>query len=424
MESYLVIGGCGFLGRNLVEALLTRGAHVAVFDLVQRHFDTNIQFFTGDITDEESVTVAIQKSHATTIFHTASPTPGLAAQGVYEKVNVEGTKTIISAAMANGVKYLVYTSSAGLLFDGSDLHDVDERLLPPDVAMDAYNGTKAIAEKLVIEANGIRGLKTVAIRPSGIFGPGDSQGVIQISSVVDRGQTNVKIGSNDNLTDWTYVDNVVKGHLLAADKLALPDNRSREEIIGATLPTISLTTGERRIPTSLARPIGPAVERPPNADELERAFREPRATEERSYMRSKYDPLTPEAIEREESDPFQVAGQVFNITNGEPVCFWDFTHAMMLGFGAPQEKTGKWTLPRSVGYVFACATELSNWLTGKAPTFTRLRVEYMCSVRYYNIEKARRILGYEPNVGLKEAIQRTTEWWKKSQQEIADSKQR
>jgi nucleoside-diphosphate-sugar epimerase len=68
------------------------------------------------------------------------------------------------------VKALVYTSSASLLFNEENLTDIDERLLPPEVPIDAYNGTKAIAEKHVLEANGKQGLKTVALRPSGIFG--------------------------------------------------------------------------------------------------------------------------------------------------------------------------------------------------------------------------------------------------------------
>ena len=94
----------------------------------------------------------------------------MAKQELYYKVNVEGTKAVIAASLAHGVKYLVYTSSAGLVFDGQDAIDVDERLPPPDKAMDAYNNTKGIAEKLVIEANGKQGLKTVSLRPAGIFG--------------------------------------------------------------------------------------------------------------------------------------------------------------------------------------------------------------------------------------------------------------
>ena len=61
-DSYLVIGGCGFLGRHIVEHLLARGEKsVAVFDLVQRHFDPEVQFYTGDITEESQISDAIRK---------------------------------------------------------------------------------------------------------------------------------------------------------------------------------------------------------------------------------------------------------------------------------------------------------------------------------------------------------------------------
>lgn len=89
---------------------------------------------------------------------------------LYWRVNVDGTRTIIAAAQACGVRKLVFTSSAGLVFNGGDLVNVDERTAPPEKAMDAYNESKAKAEELVLSNNGVKGLLTVSLRPAGIFG--------------------------------------------------------------------------------------------------------------------------------------------------------------------------------------------------------------------------------------------------------------
>ncbi len=90
---------------------------------------------------------------------------------LFFKVNVQGTKTIISAAVETGVRKLVYTSSAAVVFDGvSQCIDIDERLPPPAQALDPYNESKLKAEQAVLAANGKNGLLTVALRPSGIYG--------------------------------------------------------------------------------------------------------------------------------------------------------------------------------------------------------------------------------------------------------------
>ncbi|QRW12200.1 3-beta hydroxysteroid dehydrogenase/isomerase family protein [Ceratobasidium sp. AG-Ba] len=333
-ESYLVIGGSGFLGRHIVEALIARGeAEVAVFDIVQRHHD--VRFFSGDITNENEVADAIQK-----------------ANEIYWKVNVDGTKAIISAAQANGVRKLVYTSSAGVVFNGEDLVDVDERLEYPEVPMDAYNETKAEAEKLVLNANGEKGLLTVAIRPAGIFGPGDRQVMKGLMEVVKNGQTKFQIGSNTNLFDWTYVTNVAHAHLLAADKLdqTLP---SKEDMLNSPLPPVSLTTepNPHRIPTSSARPLD-------------------------------------SALAKEEVSPLAVAGQAFFITNGEPVYFWDFTRAVWRATGhVPSSRV---VFPKDIGMALAGAAEWWSWITGVKQ-------------------------GSRGSVGLEEGIQRMADWWKQEQ---------
>jgi len=69
-------------------------------------------------------------------------------------------------------------------------------------------------------------------------------------------------------------------------------------------------------------------------------------------------------------------------------------------------------LPKPVGFAVATLAEWWGWLSGREPTFTRFRVTFTCAHRWHNIEKARRVLGYEPQVGLEEGMRRTVEWWK------------
>lgn len=94
-------------------------------------------------------------------------------------MNVDGTKAIIAACVQQGVTKLVFTSSAGVIFDGGDIINADERTPLPETPLDAYNESKAKAEEAVLQANGIGGLWTVALRPAGIFGYAGSTSVTQ-----------------------------------------------------------------------------------------------------------------------------------------------------------------------------------------------------------------------------------------------------
>ncbi|KAF5369441.1 hypothetical protein D9758_002522 [Tetrapyrgos nigripes] len=452
-DVYLVIGGSGFLGRHIVEQLKDRGDNVSVFDIVQRTED--VPFYSGDISDQAQVATALRRSGTTCIIHTASPPAALNDPALYWKVNVDGTKAVIAAAVECGVRKLVYTSSAGVVFNGADLTDVDERLPPPDQPMDAYNESKAKAEEAVIEANGKGNLLTTALRPAGIFGPGDRQMMAGLYRVFEDGKTHFQIGDNNNLFDWTYVGNVAYAHLLAADKLETPPpapplaslksgkseiEKSEGEVddelilnppdltpdemslITTGLPPMDLTTGRHRVPTSEARPLGPYVDPPPNASTLLSNFEKPDTSYlNRPVARTRFDQLSEVSLTRAKltnptKHPLQVAGNVFYITNGEPCYFWDLPRLIWKEldsvFPGHRKKRGYLKMPRSVGLAVAYMFEIIGWVVGKEAILTRYRVTYSCVNRWYNIEKARRVLGYEPQVGLQEGARRMVDWWK------------
>ncbi|EDK41775.2 hypothetical protein PGUG_05873 [Meyerozyma guilliermondii ATCC 6260] len=237
MNSVLLIGGSGFLGLHLIEQFSRRSPNtkIHVFDVrplpekISKYFTfdpKSVTFHGGDITSEDDLSDAIKGSKCDVIVHSASPMHG-APQQIYNKVNVEGTRTLISAAKKQNVKALVYTSSAGVIFNGQDVMNADESWPYPEVHMDGYNETKAIAETEVLKCNDIDGLATVCLRPAGIFGPGDRQLIPGLRGVLKMKQTKFQVGDNNNLFDWTYVGNVADAHVLAAQKILSSSTRSQ-----------------------------------------------------------------------------------------------------------------------------------------------------------------------------------------------------
>lgn len=229
-----------------------------------------------------------------------------------------------------------------------------------------------------------------------------------LAKVFENKQTNYQVGDNNNLFDYTYVTNVAKAHLLAADKLGTTLDKTKADVLAKHLPPVTLSVGSRKIPTSDARPVGPAIEPTARHEKLNQAFRSDQEEESRPVLRSRYDQFSDQALETAEVDPLQVAGQAFFITNGEPVYFWDLPRAVWRAMGDPMDKS-YFKLPKEIGLVLASLSEFWGWLVGKEVTFTRFRVTFSCATRWYNIEKARRVLGYEPEVGMKEGLERTME---------------
>lgn len=99
------------------------------------------------------------------------------------------------------------------MFDGRDLVGVDESAPYTARPMDYYTQTKVAGERLVLDANS-DSLATVALRPSGIFGEGDSVMVPTFVRQARAGKMKYIIGPGTNVWDFTYVGNVAQAHVL------------------------------------------------------------------------------------------------------------------------------------------------------------------------------------------------------------------
>jgi len=111
---------------------------------------------------------------------------------------------------------LVFTSSPSVVHGGGDIEGSNESLPYPDHFNSPYPATKALAEQLIIAANGT-GLHTVSLRPHLVWGPGDNHLLPGIMERVKNGK--LRLPGPDKLIDTIYIDNAAKAHLLALDKL-------------------------------------------------------------------------------------------------------------------------------------------------------------------------------------------------------------
>jgi 3beta-hydroxy-delta5-steroid dehydrogenase/steroid delta-isomerase len=215
----LVFGGSGFLGSNLARALIARGSRVRVFDLrAPAEAIPGTEVILGDVGDADAVAKACQGID--TVFNTAaildfSRYPKAAQRERSERVNVRGVENVIAGSRAHGVKRLVHTSTNNVTLDGPVV-DGDETWPYAEGAPDLYTQTKIRGEKAVLAANGVGELRTCAIRPGGIYGPGDELLLGAFVENVVRGRFVVVIGDGAALSDNSYIENLVAGEIAAA----------------------------------------------------------------------------------------------------------------------------------------------------------------------------------------------------------------
>ncbi len=226
----LVTGGKGFVGSAVVRALVAAGHHVRVAsrsagsEAGRKEREPSVEHRAMDLCDADSVARAV--AGCDTVFHTAALTGVWGPREAFERTNVLGTQHVVAAALAHGVGRLVHTSSASVCFDGRDHERAGNDLPYARRFLCAYPETKAVAERLVLDANGSRGaagvrLATCALRPHLVVGPGDPHLFPRLLERARRGRLAV-VGDGANEVSVTDVVNSAQAHVQAAAALA-PD---------------------------------------------------------------------------------------------------------------------------------------------------------------------------------------------------------
>lgn len=216
----LITGGSGFLGKYLVKALQEAGYNdLRVFNRrnCEELRQQGIEVIQGDISDYNCVEEAIRDCKI--VFHVAAKAGIWGSYKSYYQANVLGTKNVINACLKCGTQYLIYTSSPSVVFNGNSLCNVNEQVGYGSFSkMCAYAKTKALAEQYVLNTNGQKTLKTVALRPHLIFGEGDNHLIPSLLRAARKGLL-AQIGDGKNWVDLSYVEDVAQAHILAMKAL-------------------------------------------------------------------------------------------------------------------------------------------------------------------------------------------------------------
>lgn len=268
----LVTGGGGFLGRHIVSKLLARGDSVRVLGR-QAYSDLEargIEMIRADLQNATAVEQACRGMD--TVFHAGAQAGYWGSWRSFYGTNVAGTRNVLEGCRKGDVRKLIYTSTPSVVLAHGDLEGVDESVPYPDRYTCPYPATKAIAERLVLEANGVGGLLTVSLRPHLIFGPGDPHLFPRIIVRARQGQL-FQVGEGRNRVDVVYVENAADAHLLAAEKMGpgSPVNGQAYFIsqgipvvlwtwIDGILERMRLPRVNRRLSHGMARAVGAAME--------------------------------------------------------------------------------------------------------------------------------------------------------------------
>jgi nucleoside-diphosphate-sugar epimerase len=226
MATYLVTGGAGFIGSNIVDELVRRLENVRVLDDLSSGNRKNlegvlgkIEFIEGDIRDSALLKKALKGCDY--VIHQAalrSVPKSMKNPALYDEVNVMGTLNVLSASAENKVKRVVFASSSSIYGDSTKLPQSEDQIPQP---ISPYAATKLAGEHYCRVFAKSYGLDTVALRYFNVFGPRqslESEYAVVIPKFITcilKDEQPPIDGDGTQSRDFTYVDNIVDANLTA-----------------------------------------------------------------------------------------------------------------------------------------------------------------------------------------------------------------
>jgi UDP-glucose 4-epimerase len=257
----LVTGGGGFIGSNLVRALIANGDTVRVLDNFstgnRRNLDglaAEVEVVEGDLRSYERVHTAVRGVEV--VYHQGAL--GSVPRSVQDPltstaVNVEGTLNVLLAARDESVRRVVFASSSSVYGDGGTFPRAETQAPNP---ISPYAVAKLAAERFCVSFFRVYGLETVALRYFNVFGPHQDPNS-QYAAVVPRfiraiaeGLPVTIYGDGEQSRDFTFIANVVAANLLAS------------QAEGAGGVVVNVATGGSETVNTLADTIGRLLDRP------------------------------------------------------------------------------------------------------------------------------------------------------------------
>ncbi|ROV95496.1 hypothetical protein VPNG_08911 [Cytospora leucostoma] len=363
LSPVLITGGCGFVGSHIVSDILLKyepTADVHVIDIKQQKEVPGATYYKCDISSRSDVEAIFRRCKPKTVFHVACPDSANVQPALFRKVNVTGTHNLLLAAQDTGtVKAFIYTCSSSVIHDNhSDLVNGDESW--PVLTYPAQKRAYSLT-KAEAEASIL-----AANRANG-----DS------SMLTASIRVCAAFGERDYTTFGKIAANARQGKA----KMQIGNGQNLHDVTYIS----NLVDAHLLAAQGLLRAHG----QPPPS------------------------PAT------------RVDGEAFFISNDEHILFWEHSRAIAASVGFPVKKEDIWVVPIWVAYLSALIAEWYVWLlTGgkQVPIITREAVRLVVINRTFNIDKAKRVLGYRPKITVAEGLARTGKWFVEEEKKTATRK--